>query len=862
MLQAPAKKTIGDVTIFPDDTLWYLFYAIGAYPSVRRDADGDPVFLLVKYALSKDDREANPQLPPGGGYVNFDIQFEVPAAQLELVRAELQLDVDAEWARLRSGSAEQQAKPGVAGTTAPPAVQIGTPTWVDGKVLMHAPQSAVLVSEQVGEGTPSLLAGNIAVFSMDLTPAGAEFMQHVMVGDGGQGETDLTTIQVAYDLQFWARLPPVSMHVEVDSKKVHEQLQQHMQGRGVDHCTSYDFQDTEKYRNTASFDGTVKVSFDTGTLDNPEQQEALRDFALDLVQDMIEQNFFEQSQDAPSQAQPGSRPAPNDGNPKKYLREVYEESTMHISFDLEQSTVVKWRIAPQATLQTFFQGMPAEELKRYVRIVPMDDDFFKNLELEVQPFADFSDPAIQAIEVEVEYAARDENGDDHADGNTFIFTSTQPQQWSTPLYGGKREYRYRSRVLFRNRAPGAFGAWQTESKNKLALSFMQPGRVALDIISGAIDWVGVFDRADVTLSYADKDRNIAPASHTVMLNPSHTQDRYERLIHDVWAQPVRYQVSFGLKDGRPPIELPWASTTSANQTQLVIEPPLESMLKVHLMTVGDGWDEVSQVVIDLHYRDESGYEVADSLVLKNTGDLRVWKVPLRDKDALRFSYRVNISYKTRFEQIDWRPVTADSYSFTLPIEVESSFAGTKVRLIGDNLNFAVAPLTTVTCEATAGAAENETFIFREKGTQIWLIEVPAGQPIDYSYTVTHHPAGSGPVTLPTQEHQHGTAVVLAPFQPPKAGKHQINVMPFADFAKTPLVVIELEYTDASTNVVQHGALTFDTKLKQTWSVDVSDLNQLARVGFKLAYFDQDGNLLRATELVYQPATSPVIVPKV
>jgi hypothetical protein len=367
----------------------------------------------------------------------------------------------------------------------------------------------------------------------------------------------------------------------------------------------------------------------------------------------------------------------------------------------------------------------------------------------------------------------------------------------------------------------------------------------------------------VTLTYADKARGIGPSAHTIMLNPSHTQDRYERLIYDLWEQPVGYQVTFGLKDGRPPIEMPPQRTAGAGQTQLVIEPPLESTLKVQLMTVGDGWDEVSQVVVDLLYKDGDGYEVADSLILKNNGDLRLWRVPLRKKEARAFSYRLNISYKTRFEQVDWRPVTADTYSYTLPIEVKSSFAGTKVRLMGDNLNFALAPLTTVTCESTTpGAGDIETFIFREKVQQIWLLEVPSGQPIQYSYQVTHHPAGGAPISLPRQERQSGTAVVLTPYQPPKAGQQPIVVMPFADFTKTPLVVVDLEFTDLGTNTAQLGALTFEKKERQAWPVTVRDLGQLAQVGYRLTYYDADGKVVKATELAYQAASSPVIVPKI
>ncbi|MCB0000568.1 MAG: hypothetical protein KDE56_32605, partial [Anaerolineales bacterium] len=88
MLTVPAFRTIADTTLFRDDALWYKFYPIYAYPSVRLDKNGNPVFFMAKYAFSDQDRESNPKLPPGGGYLNFDIQFDVPAPVLATVRTE------------------------------------------------------------------------------------------------------------------------------------------------------------------------------------------------------------------------------------------------------------------------------------------------------------------------------------------------------------------------------------------------------------------------------------------------------------------------------------------------------------------------------------------------------------------------------------------------------------------------------------------------------------------------------------------------------------------------------------------------------------------------------------------------------
>ena len=72
MLKLPAIKSYQDLTVFQDDERFWRFYLIPTFPTVRLDAAGRPVFLLVKYALSDQSREKDPTLPRGGGYLAFD----------------------------------------------------------------------------------------------------------------------------------------------------------------------------------------------------------------------------------------------------------------------------------------------------------------------------------------------------------------------------------------------------------------------------------------------------------------------------------------------------------------------------------------------------------------------------------------------------------------------------------------------------------------------------------------------------------------------------------------------------------------------------------------------------------------------
>ncbi len=858
MLKAPAFKEVNDVTIFQDDTIWYKFYPIAAFPTVRSDRNGKPVFLLVKYEISEDEREANSKLPIGGGYINFDTQLEVSADDLAVIQADLQTWVNEEFGRLRAGSADDQAK--VAGMTAAPTVTFGTPTWTNGTVTMSAPQTALLVTDRVAQGTPSLLANNIAVFSMDLTADGAQFMEQTLVSPSGQGATDLTPLQVAYDLKFWARMPPATVHVEVDSKQAHTQVS--------DQCPNADWRSNwwETYRDTAESTGIIKVKIDNadGKL-GPEELNALRSFALDMVKELIEKKFFEADDALPTDHDDSDNTRSN--APRRWqFKSNYSEASMSIKFDLEQSEVVEWHIAPQATLETFFKGVKKETLSQYIRKVHLDDPFFKNINVTVRANADYKDPEIQDVVVELAYAATDENGQPHEDGHTFTFTSSDPQTWTTDMIGGKREYRYRWRVDFRNREPGTFSTWVTSASDALNLSIIAPGRVAVDIIAGAIDWANLVDRIDVLLTYADPAHGVPSSPFPIPLTATKLQDHHEWLIYQPWTQPISYQTTFTLKDGRPPIVMPQQWTASPAQTVIPIQSPADSSLKVNLFPTGNGWDEVVLVSVDLSY-DDSGndYSVVDNLILKNNQDLRTWKVPLRDKHQLGFSYQTHVSYKTNSTHSGWHKVPNDDYMVTLPITIDSSFTGTKVKVCPlAPQSGVIFPLTEVTLECTmAGAATHRTtLVFNDATQQTWLLpDIPGDAPIDYSYTVIFHPAGSESQTLPTMEHQKNATIILPQYKPPTAGKLPISVRSFADFNATPLVVVDMIYDDTNSNARQSGSVQLDKAGPQVWQVDAKDINQPGQVTFTFTYYGADGSQLLATEPTRQLATRPIIVPK-
>ncbi len=861
MLTTPAYTEIEGVTIYGDDALFYKFYPIPQAPSIRLDKNGKPIFLLVKYSFSDDERANNQSLPPGGGYLNFDIDFSIPPALLGRVHDQLQVQVNQEWERLRNGTSQERSR--VASMSQAPAVEFGAPTYTDGAVTLSAPDAPELVTGIITEGAPSLLAGNIAVFNLDLTSAGASFMERVLVSSEGAGETDLTPIQVRYDLKFWARLPSVRINVKADSQKIYDYVRKQMEGRGVDYCTTYDFQNTDIDTTTASVTGAIDVQIDTGSGSLPDSViQELREYSLELVKDMVQSKFFNDEQpEHPKDNNADSRPHtdyatyyPYGGNTKKYLRQTYENTSMHIEFNLEQHSVIEWKIHPQSTLETFFKGMSKQELKQFVRPIRLQDDFFQNLNLTVRTFANFDDQIIDFVEVQVKYEGT-ENGEHIEKSDTFTFTSLQPQVWKPQLIDGKRDYQYRYRVQYRGQEPSSFSDWSLpQSAPDLNISLIGVGRLHITALLGDVNFADFVENVQVRIGYQDADQAVPYEESVLTLMPTVTERLYERLIYKPVNKKAKYQARFKMKSGEVREDAEWHDV---NGPQILINQPSESILRVNLMPSGNGWDDVVQVIVDMYYEDTANQFTTDgTFALRSRDESKMWQVFLRNKNLRTFQYRTNISYKNgAFEQSNWQTIEDKT---TVPVIVNRS--GFRIVLVPDALDFGASPVTEVTTRYKAnGFTTQETFVFTKKEPQVWIINVPKDNyPLEFYYQVTHNPPGQLPVSQP-EVLEKDTIVVLPAYRPSKPGTLNIPVLgTLVDFAATPIVIVDLRYDDDQNQVHKANSLTFTERGTQSWSVDLKDINQ-NRFGYKITYFTTDGAEY-PLDLKYQDSPR-VIIPK-
>lgn len=839
MLLIPSIDRVGKVTVYADDTLFYRFYPVADAPRLRMDDTGDPVFLLLSYALSDEDRAANPGLPSGGGYLSFDTSFEPTPAELAAVREALAQRVAAEWNRLRNGTPQEQAQPGVAGTSEPPAIELASPTWTEGVVSMDAPTDAQLIEARVAESAPSLLAGNIASFSMDLTPAGAAFMEQTLLAD--DEAADETPIQIAYDLRFWARLPPARIHLEVNAERMYKYIEEQFRGRHVEVCTGYDYSNADVDTESLTLSGAVTVQIDTGSGSLPEEVIAeLRAYAFDLVKQLVQHSFF--SLEGGGEAAPAPQRGA-DGRPiimplrhrmlgrHKLVRKQIDEQTMSIKLDLEQSSVLPWTIFPRGTLQTLLPGELAAR-RRHVRKLRLNDPFFATIETAIEVFAEFA--LIDHVEVELAYEATDERGHPHTTGTILSFRDNNTQVWRTAVVGGVREYRWRQRSVLTGGRVVAFSEWTVTHAPRVPISIEAPGMLEVSVVSGAIDYEKLVRSVQVTLAYEDIASGVPREEAVAILDAQKPSMTYMRQIDATQTHPVLAKTRFDLQSGDVIENTEWMPVQGR---QLVVNQPSEAVLEVSLLPSGNGWADVVAVLVDLAYEDHTNnVSIRDTFTLRSLDAFVTWSVYLRDRARRGYRYRWTASFANGdLVEQGWQDNPGDP---VLPVRIQRS--GITVTVVADALEFSDCPLTEVTIVHDVPGGASETLVFRNKAPQTWHVEASTGSPAAFRYRVTHFPVGRDPVQL-AERRESDTMIVLPPYLAVSAGELKVQILAtLVDFTATPIVAVDLKYQDPDNDLdlSQSLTLTIDEQVT-SWITPTRDFRV---TGFRsrITYFLADG----------------------
>ncbi len=841
--QFPSGET---VTVFQHDHKFWHFYLIPGFPTVRTDPQNNPVFMLVKFLLSDQSREENPDLPRGGGYMVFDSELKVKEDHQKEIVDELKPLVRQEWERLKSESnktvrelnmfanfndtiGEHWKKKGHEGTPrasadqesnttlripAPdsppppeqlPEIVIGEPLWTSGKVTMNAPSAPGLVSGKIGERRASLIGNNVAAFSLDLTPDGASFMEQTLVGSDGAGASDLTPIQVAYELTMLAKLPPATMYLKFNTASLYHTVQELFHEHN--NCSD-DYFTSESMMSTAIEAGMVTIKIDAGGITDEDTLQMLMQQATSTVQELLA-NRFATKERVPMEEWATEDVAESD-NEVYRLKQVTEVDMTDFEQTMEIATTIEYTIAPQGTLQAFFKGQ--KDMAPFVRVVDANDPFFMTLGLKARAFANWEEDDVAFVELEMKY--------DHGDQlkvQTFTFTpeSKEPMEWDPALVEGKRDYQYRSRIGFEGREAGEWSRWEKTTTRNLNIAVETPGKLAVEVSGVGLDFENVLDAVLVHLRYADPANDVPMAGQSILIAKDRPSGTWNRQLFAPWEKPLEYRVEYLLKSGTS-IEKPWTKTEGPTQNLLVTRPNVD-VLDLTLIPAG-AWTDVIQAVLSLRYIDGS-YNRDAQFNFAKPEEFKKWAVLLLNPRQRKFEYKVLATFKNGdMQETAWLTREGDQ---ALPVLVEGP-PRLDVKVTGAVLDYASTPLAKVDLEYddSQGVHEVES-IALQKPTDVVLWSVPLRKdgPRTYRSKTTYFPIEGDPVAQDWDVTE--TELIVVPrYSIPKVGADFSPAL--VDFATTPAVEVNLSYDDPQRSVHERMTLVFTSKEHQKWFLPVAD----------------------------------------
>lgn len=881
MLKLPAFKHFQfedgrAVTVYQDDAQFWRFYLLPDFPQVRQLPSGDPVFLLIEYKLSDRSREEDPSLPRGGGYLVFDAELRVEPDHRTKIEEDLQDWVNSEWERLKTlpdtrvrelryrsamrdalgahwhGTGHEgtpRANDEVASTTileipergaAPipmdqpaPKIQIGEPLWTSGVVKMNAPQSAGLVVGKLAERKASLVGNNVAAFSIDLTTDGATFMRKTLVGEDGSGATDLTPIQVEYNLKMMAKLPPASLYIKFDTASVYHALQELFHEHT--NCTD-DYFTSETMMSTAIESGLITVKVDYGGITDEEMQETLLQQALQQTRQLLTDRFAAKEH-APLEEWADSDVAESSSEIYR-LKRVQEIDMTSFEMTMEIEPTMEYEVAPQGTLATFLRGR--SDMDAFVRQVDLDSDFFKTLDLSVRAFANWAEDDVAFVEVEVQY----KQGSEHkVQSFTFTPQDTEPKKWDPALVDGKREYEYRWRVGFQGREAGQWSRYERTSARNLNVAVETPGKLQVDVTGVGLDFENVVDAVLVHMRYSDRANGVEEVSHSVLLTAQTLSGNWSRLVYAPWERPIEYRVEYLLKSGKT-VEQGWKQTSGPTRNLLVTRPEID-VLDLTLIPAGN-WDNTIQAALSLRY-DDGEYHRDAQFNFKASNEFKKWAVLMLDPRKRTFQYRVLATFKNGdVQETEWLTREGDQ---ALPVIVDPT-PRLVVKVTGAVLDYASTPLVKVDLEYKdpQGESDVETFSLQNAAdVHTWSVPLREGGPRQYRYKITYYPVEGDPVerdwvTTTTE------LVVVERYSIPKVGAEFNPVL--QAFDKTPAVEVNLSYDDPGRSVHERMTLVFTSKDRQKWFVPVSDQAPRAYV-MTITWYFADGTQVTGSPLTLE-----------
>ncbi len=599
----PPFHIIEGVSVYPDHADALQFYYLPAMPKLTTDFDPVTGQQIPQLSLIKYRGEAGT-----GGFLNFEVNLGVDDATLEEVRRQVQqlhrlrdtprlAPVVVEDGRVRLMILGKQTPDSVVGQPGAPPATGGTPP------PSGQPQFVLKIEHYA---KPALYGDNQAIFSVQLDSAGVAVIEEALKGE-------MMPVGIVYSLDFLALRPAYSVSVVADWDRVQTHFQESFGAQILFSSIQIDEVIDKLIESQAiqiNVDTFIPEGDDTGGLIG-RRDEAINDF-----KDMVLESFFEPSLD-PMQDKDNefidtierlSQIAPAGAAMFSYKKvDVTRIDQKRLNLAMNERTTVRRSIYPQAHLKGLFRilrdSQGTVDLSRFVREVTLDDDWFKRREVTARSLVNFTNDAVDSINLTLWYGN---------EPRTIVLdaaNSSSAVHWNSILNNRvmQREVRYSYRVNFKDvdttERPGVLQSGDlVTTGDKFEVNPRSQGLYYLDDIQ-----IGVTDRfpwnsyssVEVIVRYQDAPNQIN-LEESFLLKSDRPEMTWKRFRLDRHLDSFNYKVIYRAVNYRDR-ETPWTTTS---QERLTIANPTPRRRTVNVIPAVS-WGLVSMIFVDLSYQDDA-----------------------------------------------------------------------------------------------------------------------------------------------------------------------------------------------------------------------------------------------------------------
>ncbi|MBI1180088.1 MAG: hypothetical protein GC201_05980 [Alphaproteobacteria bacterium] len=727
MLQIDKVQTIGDVTVYGDDSSDHTFYLVPQTPRFRLE-DGKPVFKFIKY---RELRKEGDDL--FGGVCAFDTEFVVAPDKLATVTGELQKQVNALY------------QP--SGRT-PPQVIVAPLTYTGGTANLNIGEGSTLVQKVRGAGKPSLYGNNVATFWVELTKEGSTVFEQALQGQGG-------FVSVIYDLHIWAKLPPITARGWWNASQFYSFVQT------ID--TDDNFWSEDSYQETIretmikrevmgtefNFVGNPGMSAD----DQRKMEEEIRSAITKQVEDAVERNMLKEIE----KVDPDTKSLREDQGIEDIKRTVSKTQIASVNISFKQSSVIEWPIAPQGLLPniTTMKGPDGKVFNwnDYALDVDLNDPFFQTLEVSVRVNADFKNLPIFDVEVKLSYPF----GQNPAVQEYTFDSPDDVGKFRTFIADKNRKYKYVYQVNYKGDSRVFTSEEVTTDDTQLTINVDDLGILMVDIAAGDINFSQV-SQAQIKVRY--EDSGLTPIERQFTMTQQQNTFQIREVIFKPRTKPIKYDVKYFMTDGRE-FEV---KGKEQDAPQLYINDPFSANKTVGLRAVGDLNTKIQSIMVDLVYKDpgNNNYTQTKSMALSKATPFFDWTFPVIDENAGEVRYSGTIQYMDGTTQ-DIPETAATRSTIQLGDVVADRL---EITVVPDLIDFASVKLVNVSLHYTDDANhvdERKDLLFKAgEQAKNWTVDLKNKTARDYTWSARFFMADGSRKELTDQPGEGETVILEIP----------------------------------------------------------------------------------------------------